>query len=289
MWWASKSTKTHVPILKGLTITQVRDVGGFDIGVMWQSQFKQASVLLEGPFDTVSDYELLGLWRTHMAEKSIVGSISTIAQPICTGMPMYALITFLTPGMPKDEAETLVAKEISDCYAPYTVDITWNPLSLLDVAEYSSTIWAPNTENVEFPPLAEQVQESLTSITCDDVTRIVYDVLEDDAINQEINSLVSTGILRDFEEVYRIEVNRLTTDAFRESEKTARLFRRSGILVIETEDENSCEQLASEIIGALSPKARLRISRMIGRQHLGALLAAGIPAYGWQYNEHVAS
>jgi hypothetical protein len=150
MWWASKSTKTHVPILKGLTITQVRDVGGFDIGVMWQSQFKQASVLLEGPFDTVSDYELLGLWRTHMAEKSIVGSISTIAQPICTGMPMYALITFLTPGMPKDEAETLVAKEISDCYAPYTVDITWNPLSLLDVAEYSSTIWAPNTENVEF-------------------------------------------------------------------------------------------------------------------------------------------
>ena len=53
---------------------------------------------------------------------------------------MYALITFLTPGMPKDEAETLVAKEISDCYAPYTVDITWNPLSLLDVAEYSSTI-----------------------------------------------------------------------------------------------------------------------------------------------------
>ena len=79
MWWASKSTKTHVPILKGLTITQVRDVGGFDIGVMWQSQFKQASVLLEGPFDTVSDYELLELWRTHMAEKSIVGSISTIA------------------------------------------------------------------------------------------------------------------------------------------------------------------------------------------------------------------
>ena len=279
-----RSKDVQVPVLRGVELVEVVDIGGYRVGVMMQSVFHQATVVVRGDEDTTR--EEVDQWLVHISsvERVVVATVMTVAG-VDGGVPRF-MVTFDMSGLSRDEFLTLVAKRLSVlCYSPDEVEIMWHVQSVDDVAGDASSVWAPSSK-VVFPPFADELVEGPRSIVCDGVARVVFEVNAHDAAGlaalEEIRRLVVSASLGVGESMYVVEVVRPTDSLYRVQYPEADRFRRSGIIVLSAESDVGLEGFAAEMIARISVRSRLRLSRLYGRQYLGVLLAAGIPVYGWQ-------
>ena len=279
-----RSKDVQVPVLRGVELVEVVDIGGYRVGVMMQSVLHQANVVVRGDEDTTR--EEVDLWLVHISsvERVVVATVMTVAG-VDGGVPRF-MVTFDMSGLSRDEFLTLVAKRLSVlCYSPDEVEIMWHVQSVDDVAGYASSVWAPSSK-VVFPPFADELVEGPRSIVCDGVARVVFELNAHDAAGlaalEEIRRLVVSASLGVGESMYVVEVVRPTDSLYRVQYPEADRFRRSGIIVLSAESDVGLEGFAAEMIARISVRSRLRLSRLYGRQYLGVLLAAGIPVYGWQ-------
>ena len=279
-----RSKDVQVPVLRGVELVEVVDIGGYRVGVMMQSVLHQSTVVVRGDEDTTR--EEVDQWLVHISsvERVVVATVMTVAG-VDGGVPRF-MVTFDMSGLSRDEFLTLVAKRLSVlCYSPDEVEIMWHVQSVDDVAGYASSVWAPSSK-VVFPPFADELVEGPRSIVCDGVARVVFEVNAHDAAGlaalEEIRRLVVSASLGVGESMYVVEVVRPTDSLYRVQYPEADRFRRSGIIVLSAESDVGLEGFAAEMIARISVRSRLRLSRLYGRQYLGVLLAAGIPVYGWQ-------
>lgn len=109
--------------------------------------------------------------------------------------------------------------------------------------------------------------------------------VQTDAIGYQFLRQLLSSELRDGEEIHFVELLRPTDPIYLEYHEDAQRYRLDGVVVISSTSHDQCEDFATDLVNSLSAHARVRLTRLFGRQHIGVLLAGGLPAYGWQHNE----
>ena len=286
--FSRRDVRVQAAVTQGMQLKTIRDTGGYEFGVIWEPTLRQGSVLLKGEESfTLAD---IAMWRDLICTIEGVQVIATIWSAysnIETHIPRM-LVTFDAGGRKCDDFLTWLAKRLVYVYSPDQMELMWWPQEAEKVKEYASALWSPDSKP-KFPPIAELLKERHSAIQCDSAYRLAFEVLltasMSEDIVQEFEQLVLSSELRDGEEIHFVELLRPTDPIYLEYHEDAQRYRLDGVVVISSTSHDQCEDFATDLVNSLSAHARVRLTRLFGRQHIGVLLAGGLPAYGWQHNE----
>lgn len=286
MSWLSyrRTTKVQAAVTKNMALASVRDVGGYEFGVIWQPQFRQGSILLAAEEGLSRD--MRDTWRSIICGLDSVVAVTTIMSSGGTDTP-YAVVTFDSADYKRDDFLTWLAIRLVPVYSPESLDAMWLPQSPSAITAYASSLWAPDSGPV-FPPVAQSLQENHLSIQCDRTHRIAFGVLLDEHhatdIVQALEDVVATSEPASGETIHFVHITRPLELQHRDQSSLLG-FRGTGVIVLSASSLEQCEDFAADFISSLSAHTRLRLTRLFGRQHLGVLLAGGLPTYGWQHSD----
>lgn len=277
-----RTNRVQAPATRDMVMKTVSDAGGFDFGVIWQPSLGQGTILLAG--ETSFSLEDIAAWRRVASTVIGVTVISTIVVSGEDPAITYAFVTFDAEKKSCDDFLTWLAKQVVQVYSPEELEIMWWPQDAESVTRHACTLWAPDSDPV-FPPVAQTLVEHYDIIQCDQVYRVAFEILlSTDAAEdfvQEFEDIVSTSMLQDGEKIHFVEIVRPLDPTF-VLDDAGFPFRRDGIIVLSAPSSEQVEDFTTDLVASLSPRTRLHLTRLFGRQHIGVLLAGGVPAYGWQ-------
>ena len=278
-----KRLKAQAVVTRGMSLETVTDTGGYEFGVIWQPEQHQGSVVLFG--DESFSPEVVHQWRQSVCAMDQVLVVMVVWS--ADAVPRV-VVTFDAAGKKRDDFLTWLAVRLLDFYSPSELDVMWWPQTAENITAYASSLWAPASPPV-FPPFAEDLEEHHNWIGCDQTYRVAFDVLLSgvwgEEIATEIEGLVLSSSLESSEQAHFVELARPIEPVILEDNPGVQPFRRTGVILLSADNAEQCEDFISDLVASLSARARVRITRLFGRQHLGVLLAGGVPVYGWQHSD----
>lgn len=281
--FSKQRLKAQAVVTRGMSLETVTDTGGYEFGVIWQPDQQQGSVVLCG--DESFSLEVVHQWRHSVCAMDQVVVVMVVWS--ADAVPRV-VVTFDAAGKKRDDFLTWLAVRLLEVYSPSELDVMWWPQTAEKITTYASSLWAPDSPPA-FPPFAQHFEEQHNWIGCDQTYRVAFDVLLSGArgeeIASEIEQLVLSSELDSSEQVHFVEIARPIDPVILNQNPDAALFRRTGVIVLSADNAERCEDFISDLVASLSARARVRITRLYGRQHVGVLLAGGVPVYGWQHSD----
>ncbi|AKK07396.1 hypothetical protein CMUST_15535 (plasmid) [Corynebacterium mustelae] len=279
MWKRKKVVR--YPAVSSLSLVSVRDAAGFDVGVVWQPGFAQGTIQC-----SVEGFSRARVQRWVERVCAVDGVLVVGVSRSNCDASVQGWVTVDTGKAKQDDFLVALAIKAPSLYAPQD-DLVWVPADKNAVIERVNRVVAPSGELV-FPPQVQVVDESVESVMLAEESLVVFEVMAQDDVGVVEEIVGVCEAVREFVVVRWVELFRPADPAYVEQHADVVPYRRSMVLVISGDTATECEQAVSVVLGMVSARARLRITRLWGRQHMGVFLSAGLPVYGWQQSQLIS-
>ncbi|PRQ11439.1 hypothetical protein C1Y63_06205 [Corynebacterium sp. 13CS0277] len=287
---ASKARPIILPETKGLSLHEIRDAAGFDLGLIVDTPFHQATLVLQAA-DGLLELHEKDTWLDLVCGADATQGVlaASIISTFCGGdEPDYSFITFRTSAaeVKKDLTGflTSIAVKAPGLYAPEDYEYSWLPLDATRVTELANSYLVDADAVQLFPPAAMTGELHAEYIKHAGRYSVVFEIDSNDAAGaeafREVHDVLCASEMP--ESLRLIRTARPTHSQYRQVHPDVAPSRTSSLLVVTGEELDIVDAIVAEILAVLSPRARLRLLRLTGRQHLGLLQASCLPVYGWQ-------
>ncbi|MGP3702131.1 hypothetical protein ACR3EC_11545 [Corynebacterium diphtheriae] len=272
LFGTSTGTGFTASTLAGLKLHHVRDVNGFDHGVVYDAKHCQATTVatVAGTQPTKEQWEA---FETAMAaDKGLIAmAIAHDGEATTVGMTFRAT----EPKDRKDYTEflTRLARQGAGVLgAGDDNGIELHPMDKEALTHYVASLWGGGDQ---FPPTADTGAESWQHITVAGITRALFDVdLTVDGIDERFLAWAN-------DEAMPVAYTRLFRPAQKPDGDGPGRF--SGIATITADSVDELNGVAAGLIRMCPARQRLRIHRMLGRQQIGLWACAGVGVLPWQH------
>ncbi|WP_157108876.1 hypothetical protein [Corynebacterium aquilae] len=279
-----------LPETKSLSLHTIRDAAGFDLGLIVDSQFHQATMVLQAD-NGLLELDEKDTWLDLVCEADATQGVlaASCVSTFCGGdEPDYSFITFRTSAaeVKKDLTGflTSIAVKAPGLYAPEGYEYSWLPLDAQRVTDLANAhLVADDAERV-FPPASMTGRLHADHLHHAGRYSVVFEIDSNDAAGAEAFAEVHAVLCAsEMPEALRlIRTARPTHAQYRQVHPDVAPSRTSSLLVVTGDELAIVDGIIGQILAVLSPRARLRLLRLTGRQHLGLLQASCLPVYGWQ-------
>lgn len=290
MLLGKKKPTAVLPVLGGLALSRSHDTGGFELGVIVDKPRRQATIACRwDSTEPVAEKDKTA-WTDAVSPLNNVVAVTTVAAVSPQGSHTRALVTMKSTGDMRRDLDGVLAEvalAAPDFYAPAGLGWYLLPLTPAEVTEWArSTVGA---EGKSFPPQPAEFAEFQRYLRVAGSVCVAFelDTTGDIAASglAELSALVAYSTAE--ETITVAQIARPTDPRYLEAHPDTPTSRSSAIITITGADREAAESCADELIAALSPRTRIRLHRLLGRQHLGLCISAGLPVFGWQHN-HLA-
>lgn len=280
---SKSSQKTRIPsYLRSLKLERVTDTAGFEAGVIVDQAKSQVSfgLVIE---KTEPTFGQLDEWLAYVAQMENVVAVS-VQQTFSLTLPTRALVTFQHEMVKKDVKQYLsdLALVLPSLYAPVDLPmIDWMPLDDEALRLIAASFWAPDGES-SFPPVAE-ISAGFKQINNNGIFSCSFEIDTNGEQGQRVFDQIQETLASASEPVPMtlVQVFRPTDPDYWEAHPDAGAGRKFALLVVQEETNDALEEIVAAFFASIDAFCRLRVHRLYGRHHLGLLLAAGLPVYGW--------
>lgn len=264
-------------LLADSELAQIRDTRGFDHGVIIDSGHGQMTLISTVTADDGGDYAAM---ISAMAADADLVSLTRVTEDNGRYLSATFAATEKTERKHREEfLSTRAVKAENFMHTAAAAGIRLEPVDKAGMSALAARVWPAGAGGQQWPPVADDVEETVSTITClpsDMPVNIVFEVDVDavEALDEFLDELaVETGVLRS-----SVVVRPPLAEAA-EPESTG---RRCALVTVRGANVEDAEDTAAELVSGLSPLVRLRVHRMLGRQQAGLLAGAGLGVLGWQ-------
>lgn len=276
-----KKKVVRYPAVSSLSLVSTKDAAGFDVGVIWQPEHGQATIQCS-VFGFSSQQVQQWVKRVSRVDGVVVVGVARSNQDLL----VQAWVTVDTGRLKQDDFLVALAIKAPSLYAPCD-ELVWTPSDEEAIIRRVNRVIAPEGKWV-FPPQTQGMEEQTGSVLCAEESMVVFEVVgqSDPVVVEEI--IGACEAVREHALVRHVELFRPTDPAFLEQHADAPAYRKSMLVIVSGETFKECEHAVGMVLGLVSARTRLRMTRLRGRQHLGVFLLAGLPVYGWQQSQLIS-
>ncbi|AHI22059.1 hypothetical protein [Corynebacterium vitaeruminis] len=274
------------PLVRKMTLETVRDLRGFPVGVLISPTHNEASVALRVDNPAAATVGAWRQWEHDVAEDETV--IATCLSVSASEVLLW--VTFESTGKTerKDSGEflTRIARALPAAYdAADTLALAATPLDADQLTKMIALAVGSGDDDV-FPPLIRQLSEHAGAVATDMQFTASFEIGEIAAEPDFFTTVIDTGLgLADAaQDLATVRVGLWSRTAANEADSP----RVVGVVSISALDGPTVDDLSEAMISQFSPKQRLRVRRLWGRQAIAALASLGCGVLAWQHLEVAA-
>lgn len=289
VWWHNREKKSRekLPILSGTRMAEVRDLYGWELGLIFNENGSEATMHL-----AITGAESWPANQIAEWEATLVGVDTLVATCVSRAVgaaetDMVASATFQTSSKKerRDSSEfmTRLARTAHVIYERAdAAGLESTPMTAAQVSAWAQQALSPNRE-AEWPVIAHEIDESATEVTVDGVTHVVFELCVDDTecILDAVAAAEEVGI----EGSGTVRIASWFRPALDPGGHSPG--RRVLLVDISHPRDDLVEQAVLVWLSWMQPRTRLRARRLVHRQQVGMTASLGLGVLGWQHLEVV--
>lgn len=274
------------PLVRKMRLETVRDLRGFQVGVLISPTHNEASVALhlENPAAAT-----VGAWRQW--EHDVTEDETVIATCLSVSASETLLwVTFESTGKleRKDTGEflTRIARALPAAYdAADALSLSATPLNSDQITKMIAVAVGSGEQDV-FPPVIRQLSEHAGAVATDMQVTASFEIGEITDDSEFFTSVIDAAmaVADDALDLATVRVGLWSRTAVGRNESP----RVVAVVSLSCLDGQTVDDLSQALLAELTPKQRLRVRRLWGRQAMATLASLGCGVLGWQQLEVAA-
>lgn len=279
-WLGGQPKKKQCVCLIGTELATFRDTRGFDHGVIIDTKRRQATLLasLDAEFSDDS-------WRSFVTDIAADRDLACLSRITGDGVPIVSATFRATEKQDKKDTSAFMASRAVQADSLMTAasanGVRLTPLDRQAVREYAQAIWANGMPANQWPPVADDIDETDATLCRVHGSGQTYSV----AFEADISTSAGlSGLLRSVAQQAPdvIRYAEIVRPAVADLAEDNEVGRTVGLVTVYGEYPADVAEETDGLMQAVGAHGRLRLHRLIGRQQVGLITGAGLGALAWQ-------